>query len=196
MSDDILHGAPFAYNGTVIRDRGDLLHMTDMWKAAGSPNGRAPSDWQELQQAADFIAYITDTAGIPGNKLVITKTGRSGGTWAHWQIGLAYAKYLSAEFHAWCNSVVRTHMEGRPKISGADERRLEAMLKLRITAFNASTRFLGEARRNGGPEYAAQIMPSVLEMLGIRAPADIVPAPLRQGRLFGALPGWPSQPSH
>lgn len=26
---------------------------------------------------------------------------------------MAYAKYLSPEFHAWCNQVVRDHMEGR-----------------------------------------------------------------------------------
>jgi hypothetical protein len=42
-----------------------------------------------------------------------TEPGRNGGTWAHWQIALAYAKYLSPEFHMWCNTVVRAHMEGR-----------------------------------------------------------------------------------
>ena len=31
---------------------------------------------------------------------------------AHWQIALAYAKYLSPEFHMWCNTVVRERMEG------------------------------------------------------------------------------------
>ena len=34
-------------------------------------------------------------------------------TWAHWQIGLAYAKYLSPEFHMWCNEVIRDRMEGK-----------------------------------------------------------------------------------
>ena len=29
-------------------------------------------------------------------------------TWAHWQLALAYARYLSPAFHAWCNSVIRT----------------------------------------------------------------------------------------
>ena len=32
---------------------------------------------------------------------------------AHWQIGIAYAKYLSPEFHVWCNTVVRDRMEGK-----------------------------------------------------------------------------------
>jgi len=45
--------------------------------------------------------------------LIWTKEGRSGGTWAHWQIGMAYAKYLSPALHAWFNSIVRAHMERR-----------------------------------------------------------------------------------
>ncbi len=65
------------------------------------------------------------------------------------------------------------------------------MLKLRITAFNASTRFLGEARRNGGPQYAAQIMPEVLTILGLRVPNGVIPEPLRQGNLCDALPVRP-----
>jgi hypothetical protein len=39
--------------------------------------------------------------------------GKGGETVAHWQIGLAYAKYLNPQFHMWCNEVVRAHMEGR-----------------------------------------------------------------------------------
>lgn len=32
------------YQGARIRLRGDLLSLTDMWKAAQSPGGRAPND--------------------------------------------------------------------------------------------------------------------------------------------------------
>ncbi len=42
----------------------------------------------------------------------VVRGGPETATWAHWQIGLAYAKYLSPAFHAWCNEVVRGHMEG------------------------------------------------------------------------------------
>ncbi|MDF3606332.1 hypothetical protein PE067_09390 [Paracoccus sp. DMF-8] len=30
-------GKGLVYNGTLIRDKGDMLSLTDMWKAAGSP---------------------------------------------------------------------------------------------------------------------------------------------------------------
>jgi hypothetical protein len=46
-------------------------------------------------------------------QVIAAKRGKGGGTFAHWQIGLAYAKYLSPEFHMWCNEVVRERMEAR-----------------------------------------------------------------------------------
>ncbi|WP_372393690.1 KilA-N domain-containing protein (plasmid) [Azospirillum sp. HJ39] len=196
MKNSTLHKAAFSYNGTIIHDRGETLNLTDMWRAAGAPDGRAPNDWKALPQAVEFIQHIALSAGISGNKHIVTKTGRSGGTWAHWQIGMAYAKYLSPEFHEWCNGVVRAHMESSRVAHTMTTAQIHAELKLRITACNAGTRLLGEARRNGGPEYAAQIMPVVLNMLGIKAPADLFPSPLRQGNLFAALPNWPSQPPH
>jgi hypothetical protein len=42
--------------------------------------------------------------------LKITR-GRFGGTFAHWQIALAYAKYLSPEFHIHCNNIIRRFVE-------------------------------------------------------------------------------------
>ena len=37
--------------------------------------------------------------------------GRYGSTYAHWQIALAYAKYLDPELHIWCNEVVVDRFE-------------------------------------------------------------------------------------
>ena len=55
---------------------------------------------------ADIIRLDTDG-------LVAALRGRRGGTWAHWQLALSYARYLSPEFHLWCNTVVRAAMEWR-----------------------------------------------------------------------------------
>jgi Rha family phage regulatory protein len=106
--------ARFAYQGIVIRDRDGKLNLTDMWKAANSPDGRGPSDWLATAQAKHFREFLeaTDNAGNAGNMVEATR-GRSGETWAHWQLGLAYAKYLSPAFHAWCNGTVRDVMEGK-----------------------------------------------------------------------------------
>lgn len=105
---------PLIFNSTPIRDRDDMLCLTDMWKAAGSPSGRAPNDWRVLPHVVEFVEHVAPIAGKSGNELFrVVRGGRAPGTWAHWQIGLAYAKYLSPEFHAWANSVVKRHMEGR-----------------------------------------------------------------------------------
>ena len=34
------------------------------------------------------------------------KRGKGGAALAHWQVGMAYAKYLNHDFHMWCNEVV------------------------------------------------------------------------------------------
>ena len=108
----------FLYQSTKIHERGEIISLTDMWKAAGSPSGRAPNDWYALTSSREFIAHITAAyiAGNPGNKaeaVWVTKPGRNGGTWGHWQTAMAYAKYLDVAFHAACNVIVRAHMEGR-----------------------------------------------------------------------------------
>ena len=78
------------YNGIAIRDRDGKLNLTDMWKAAGADPSRQPGNWiasAEAQRFKDFLAEI-QTPGISGS-LIETKEGRGGGTWAHWQLGLA-----------------------------------------------------------------------------------------------------------
>lgn len=108
--------ARFVYNGEVIRDRNEMLSLTDMWKAAGADPSRQPSEWLRSADAQRFISFVTDTLnlGISQNDVIrVVRGGRQPGTWAHWQIALAYAKYLSPEFHMWCNQVVRERMEGR-----------------------------------------------------------------------------------
>jgi KilA-N domain len=115
------------YQGTPIRLRGAMLNLTDMWQAAGRPENRRPSDWLALEETQRFRAYAGEhwteaedpvaNAGPAGictidtDGFVATTRGHQGGTWAHWQLALAYARYLSPQFHLWCNTVVRAAME-------------------------------------------------------------------------------------
>ncbi|NSZ00533.1 KilA-N domain-containing protein [Agrobacterium tumefaciens] len=85
----------------VITDKGDMLSLTDMWKAAGSDPIKAPAQWQRLSSAEDFIGHVSIIVGKSHNNLIETR--RRAGTFAHWQIGMAYAKYLDHDFHMWCN---------------------------------------------------------------------------------------------
>ena len=117
------------YEGTAIRQRGLMLNLTDMWRAAGSPAYRRPALWLDMEETKRFRLYarrrwsdvrditsgpnitVGDISPAEPDGLVATARGHKGGTWAHWQLALAYARYLSPAFHAWCNAVVRNAME-------------------------------------------------------------------------------------
>ncbi|TXP19175.1 KilA-N domain-containing protein, partial [Escherichia coli] len=98
------------YNGTLIREREEMLSLTDMWRAAGAEERNRPVFWERNQIGQEFISFVADNFKTEISQVWQTRRDRSGGTWAHWQIALAYAKYLSHEFHAYCNTVVREHL--------------------------------------------------------------------------------------
>ncbi len=105
---------PLVYNGEIITQRDEMLSLTSMWKAAGEPENQNPAQWLRSPTAVAFLEAVEVNVGKSHNELIrAVRGGKSPGTWAHWQIGIAYAKYLSPEFHLWCNEVVRERMEGK-----------------------------------------------------------------------------------
>ncbi|WP_226576520.1 KilA-N domain-containing protein [Acuticoccus sediminis] len=98
------------YNGRPICGRADMLSLTDMWKAAGAPPDKRPAEWLRHDGTKEFVECVAATVNVGKAHILEGQRGRAGGTWAHWQIGLAYAKYLSPEFHIWCNEIVRSVM--------------------------------------------------------------------------------------
>ncbi|ABS68874.1 hypothetical protein Xaut_3646 [Xanthobacter versatilis] len=104
------------FNGVEIHDRNEMLCLTDMWRAAGAVEAKRPSNWTR-KEGAEFIEHVSLILNVPHGHIQTQRGGSGAGrgaTFAHWQIGLAYAKYLSPEFHMWCNTVVRERMEGKP----------------------------------------------------------------------------------
>jgi uncharacterized protein YfaQ (DUF2300 family) len=83
------------FEGARVRPKDDALNLTVMWRAAGAPASYPLTEWQRQTQATDFIYSIADTMGKADGFLIWAKEGRDGGTWAHRQIGMAYAEYLS-----------------------------------------------------------------------------------------------------
>ena len=133
----------FSYRGRPIRLRGAMLNLTDMWRAAGCPEHRRPAKWLAFDETARFRAHAQahwteigerdseegqvadnvlqeDIIGLDPDGFVATLRGRRGGTWAHWQLALSYARYLSPGFHLWCNTVVRAAMERHAGPPAAD----------------------------------------------------------------------------
>ncbi len=100
------------YEGELIRRRDEKLNLTDMWRAAGADPNKRPAEWAR-KEGAPFIDFIAEGSNVAVGHIIEAERGRDGGTWAHWQVGLAYAKYLSPAFHAWCNEVASGRLPGR-----------------------------------------------------------------------------------
>jgi hypothetical protein len=110
---------PLVYEGTRISAKNEMLSLTDMWRSAGGDDARRPANWAR-KEGAPFVDAVALSLNVPVRHIMKAERGKGGSTFAHWQIALAYAKYLSPEFHMWCNTVVRERMEGRRSTLPAD----------------------------------------------------------------------------
>ncbi len=100
-----------------------MINLTNMWRATGGVEHKRFKEWIEFKGNIDFVLKnLNDSKWMPKgcnsthlevSDIITRKRGRYGGTYAHWQIALAYAKYLSPEFHIWCNEVVRDRLNLR-----------------------------------------------------------------------------------
>ena len=95
--------------GTKVRtNETGLVSLTDIYAAAErdglSEGKRDPRRWK-LQDGAQFIEFAVATLNVPLRDIYRATKGKGGGTFAHWQIALAYAKYLSPQLHMQVNEV-------------------------------------------------------------------------------------------
>lgn len=95
--------------GTQVRtNEAGLVSLTDIYAAAEregfSEGKRDPRRWK-LQDGAQFIEFAASTLNVPMRDIYRATKGKGGGTFAHWQIALAYAKYLSPALHMQVNEV-------------------------------------------------------------------------------------------
>lgn len=95
--------------GTPVRTNLDgLVSLNDIYAAAevaGHAEGkRDPRRWK-LQDGAQFIEVVAVALNVPLRDIYQATKGRGGSTFAHWQIALAYAKYLSPQLHMQVNEI-------------------------------------------------------------------------------------------
>ncbi|PWC96921.1 KilA-N domain-containing protein [Azospirillum sp. TSO5] len=177
--------------GEVIHVRGEMLSLTDMWRAAGCPTDRRPGDWLDSADAKRFVSFLADTLNlgithdgekVENSHLLRIAKGRNGGTSAHWQIGLAYAKYISPEFHMWANSVVRERMEGKPTVADELTRRIDGIARTtvhKVTAIEKVVTLMASALEERDREIAelTDIVKGLVKCADGRfAAVDAVPA--------------------
>ena len=80
----------------------EMYWMTALWKEAGSDPNKRPVIWLRLPNTKEYISMLEKKLGNSEIKSLFLTKG-SKGTYAHWSIFLAYAEYLSPEFHIQVN---------------------------------------------------------------------------------------------
>lgn len=101
----------FTYNGTeFLFDDRRFIDLTAMWKAAGEDPAKKPSNWRR-KDGKGFVVDLARSLNVPQGHIIVGERGKGGSTWAHWQISVAYAKYLSHEFHRFVNEAFREWAE-------------------------------------------------------------------------------------
>lgn len=96
---------------TRINFDADMVSLTDLWKEAGSVREKAPNFWLNQDATKDFVEMAASMLNATQNCIIKSKRGKGGGTYAHKNIALAYAKYLDARLHVMVNEVFFQRVE-------------------------------------------------------------------------------------
>lgn len=112
---------PLTLGGTPLRTNpAGLVSLNDLHaaaKAAGQADGKSdPREWQR-KDGAQFIEFVATQLNVARGHIYAATRGKGGGTWAHWQIALAYAKYLSPALHMQVNDVYARFKAGDVKLA-------------------------------------------------------------------------------
>ncbi|SCX75953.1 KilA-N domain-containing protein [Desulfoluna spongiiphila] len=158
------------YNDTQIVFTDDnLINLTQMHKAVDGRMSQAPAQWLRHKDTKNFLKSLCNKLDVCEEHIItsIKGRGKAQGTYAHWQIALAYAKYLSPEFHIQCNEWIKERfefeadpekavdhyydkLEAKYRSRGWSPEKIEARMKGRLCRrqFDSTARTMG-ATRNG-----------------------------------------------
>ena len=121
------------FEGATIRvDADNLVCITDIYKIAverGMDNGkRAPNQYFRKTNVRksgtsgnisdfagegwDFVEHVAKSLNVHSVQVYKTTRGKGSSSFAHWQIALAYAKYLSHELHMRVNETYMRALSG------------------------------------------------------------------------------------
>jgi len=101
----------FEYKGVEFRfDDRQFINLTEMWKLTGSDEAKKPANWRR-KDGRGFIDSLAKSLNVPLGHIIQGERGKGGATSAHWQVALAYTKYLSHEFHRLVNEAFRQWAE-------------------------------------------------------------------------------------
>ena len=142
---------------SVRQDRDGRFSLNDLHRMAGGDPSRAPFRWVQFDGTRALVSVVQDqqdsnSAQSAIWKVMVSRRGNMGGTWAVMSLALAYASYLSPEFRAACLKVVeeRIEEEQNPElgIARAQERAVKAWTRTGKTSSWIGVRIEGISTRN------------------------------------------------
>jgi hypothetical protein len=101
------------YNETPINIRlGDgFVRLTDMWRAQGSPKTKRVNDWLNNDNVQPLLRVLAAELNTAPSCIYETRKGKGGGTYGIPKLAIAYAEYLSPEFHSWALGALLERIE-------------------------------------------------------------------------------------
>lgn len=96
-------------NNIVTTQYKDLeLHFTkDAWfnaTEAAAHFGKRVDNWLRLDETIKYLEALKDILNTSDVRdLILTKKGKSGGTWLHPRLAVPFARWLDIKFSVWCD---------------------------------------------------------------------------------------------
>lgn len=131
-----------------VRADGDMLSLTDLWKTARSPKSKSPNDWLRLDSSQQLIDTVAELLNTVSSRIIKTKKGKGGGSYAHRNVALAYAKYLDPKLHAMVNEIFFQRIEEEKNPDLIADRYIKAYQKRGKDKKWIQERFEGKVVRN------------------------------------------------
>jgi len=167
------------FSTTISTDSESRVSLNDLYRIAeqkGMAKGKmSPRDWARKDIGSGFIDHIQKATQSP---VIKSKRGKGGGTYAHWQVALAYAKYLSHELHEQVNNVYAGYVTASPEMAVDMVDRMDASgakwVAARADGRVQRLHFTDALKRHGvvkGWQYGACTNAIYEPILGDKAPA-------------------------
>lgn len=172
------------YNDTDVMFDGEtqMGSLTAMHKACDAPEHKRPVAWLRNKQTQELIAALEsevrfrtsadEGSDLTHDKVVRVVHGDNGGTWARYELALAYAQYLSPAFYIACNRFLWAVQTGQISVqpTTAPQAAQIVALEQRVAALEAAR---GAQRRLPAPKLCSEMV--LAAIIAYAAPITLRP---------------------
>lgn len=130
------------FNGVMVAFEGkERVNLTDLWRAAGSPENKEPRQWVRLPQSIEFIEAVCKNLNVEKSHVLKSVSGKGGGTWANRLIAVSYAGYLSPDLQIWINQVFLERLQEERNPDLINERSINTFRRMGLSDQRIKLRF-------------------------------------------------------